>query len=85
MKRIIIGAISAVLGTISMLTILICAFNRMTEIHQYRGNILWFTIYGASDLPNSNSLFAGIPFTIGAVLFLIGLIILTIEYVRADK
>lgn len=84
MKRTIIGSVIMITGAIITLSLVIIAVPYASKITEWRGSKLWFTIFGAKDLANSQSLSMGLPFTIGIILFIIGLIILVMEYFNKD-
>lgn len=80
MRKIIIGSVFFISGVITSLSIIISAAFYATNITEWRGSKLWFAIFGAYDMEASQSLNLGLPFTIGLVLFTMGLIILLKEY-----
>ncbi|WP_152393336.1 hypothetical protein [Paenibacillus guangzhouensis] len=81
MKRTIIGATFLFMGSLISLAILIAAALYIPSITAWRGTKLWFAIYGANDMGNDvQSLFLGLPFTVGIVLFILGFIVLVFEY-----
>lgn len=85
MKRIVIGSVLMITGVIITLSLIITATFYVPNITQWRGSKLWFVIFGAKDLETSQSLFVGEPFTIGLILFIVGLIILAVEYFSTNK
>lgn len=86
MKRTIIGSVLMITGAIISLSLIIIATFYVSNITEWRGSKLWLAIYGAKDLGTTvQSLSVGIPFTVGLILFIIGLIILTIEYFSVKK
>lgn len=80
MKKSIIGSVLLFNGTMICLTIIILAALYSSSINTWRGTKFWFAIFGASDISNAQSLFLGIPFVIGLILFFFGLLVLIIEY-----
>lgn len=81
MKRTVIGSIFMTIGAIITLSLIIIAAHYVPVITEWRGSKIWFVIFGAKDLGSmAQSLFVGIPFTIGLILFAVGLIILIVEY-----
>lgn len=86
MKRTIIGSVIMITGAIISLSLIVIATFYVPNITQWRGSKLWFAIYGAKDLgATGQSLSVGVPFTVGLMLFIIGLIILAIEYFSVKK
>jgi len=85
MKRTVIGTVFMFIGLFICLTIIVLAIIQLPHIDTWRGQKLWFTIFGATDLGNSQSLFLGIPFVAGVILFLCGLLMLSIEYFNSRK
>ncbi|OPX83335.1 MAG: hypothetical protein A4E53_04676 [Pelotomaculum sp. PtaB.Bin104] len=69
-------------GVLTTLSIIIAAAIYVPSIKSWSGSKLWFAIFGARQYGNEavQSLFLGVPFTIGLGLTIIGLIILTKEY-----
>lgn len=86
MKRTVIGSVFMVSGIFITLSLIVIATFYVPEITQWRGSKLWFAIFGANDMGNAvQSLSVGIPFIIGLILFAIGLLILSIEYLKKDR
>lgn len=86
MKRTIIGTVLMITGAIISLSLIIIATFCVPNITEWRGSKLWFAIFGAKDLGATvQSLSVGVPFLVGLILFIIGLIILTIEYFSVKK
>lgn len=86
MKRTVIGSVLFITGTIINLSLIITATFYVPKITQWRGSKLWFAIFGAKDLGSGvQSLSVGLPFKIGLLLFIIGFIILVIEYFSVKK
>ncbi|HOV79936.1 MAG TPA: hypothetical protein PK728_07475 [Bacillota bacterium] len=82
MKRTIIGGIIMLSGVSTTLSLIIAAAIYVPSITAWSGSKLWFAIFGAKQYGNEvvQSLFLGVPFVIGLVLTVIGLIILLKEY-----
>lgn len=86
MKRTVIGSVFMVSGIFVTLSLIVIATFYVPEITQWRGSKLWFAIFGANDMGNAvQSLSVGIPFIIGIILFVMGLLILLIEYFKKDR
>lgn len=85
MKRVIIGSIFMLTGLIATLSLIIMAALYVPSITQWRGSKLWYAIFGAKDLGYTQSLSVGVPFVVGLILLLAGIIILSIEYFSKDK
>ena len=85
-KRTIIGSVLMITGAIITLSLIITATLYVPRITEWRGSKLWFVIFGAKDLGDTaQSLSVGVPFVVGLILFIIGLIILAIEYFNKDN
>ncbi|MEK8130401.1 hypothetical protein WMW72_21060 [Paenibacillus filicis] len=86
MKKTIIGGILTCTGTFISLAILIAAALYVPSITAWRGSKLWFAIFGTDSLGDQvvQSLFLGLPFTVGIVLFVLGLVVLAIEYFKKE-
>ena len=87
MKRTIIGGIILLTGTMISLAILIAAASYTPSITTWQGSKFWFAIFGTNDFGNEvvvESLFLGLPFIMGIILFILGLIILGMEYFRKE-
>jgi len=69
-------------GVSTTLSLIIAAAIYVPSITAWSGSKLWFAIFGAKQYGNEvvQSLFLGVPFVIGLVLTVIGLIILLKEY-----
>ena len=86
MKRTVIGSVLFISGLLITLSLIIVATFYTPHITTWRGAKLWFAIFGASDMgPNIQSLSVGLPFCIGFILFVVGLLILFIEYFDKDS
>jgi hypothetical protein len=88
MKKTIIGGILVLTGTLISLCMITAAALVFPSITSWSGsNKFWFIIFGAKQYGNevSHSLFLGFPFVVGIILFLIGLIVLGIEYCKKDN
>ncbi|MBC2723359.1 hypothetical protein [Desulfosporosinus sp.] len=82
MKRTIIGGILMLSGVLTILFIIIAASIYAPNVTSWSGSKLWFVIFGAKQYGNEvvQSLFLGIPFSIGLVLTIIGFLVLVKEY-----
>ena len=76
MKRTIIGSVFMGLGTMISLSIILVAALSIQNTQSWRGSRLLYTIF-STDLGQGQE--TGLPFIIGIILFLFGLIILLIE------
>lgn len=86
MKKVVIGGIFLFVGTLITLPILIAAALYIPNIYTWRGSKLWFAIFGSSEMGSSaDSLFLGIPFVVGMMLFAFGLVVLLIEYFKTPS
>jgi hypothetical protein len=86
MKRTIIGSVLLISGLLITLSLIITATLYVPKITEWRGSKLWFAIFGASDLGSTvQSLTVGVPFMIGLLLFIVGLLILIIEYFNKNS
>lgn len=86
MKRTIIGSVLLISGLLITLSLIITATVYVPKITEWRGSKLWFAIFGASDLGSTaQSLTVGVPFMIGLLLFIVGLLILIIEYFNKNN
>ena len=81
MKKIVIGAILAICGTIIDSVIILAASLYCSSLNSWSGSKLWYAIFGATHYGNEAnlSLNLGIPFIFGAILLLSGIVILFIE------
>jgi hypothetical protein len=79
MKKTIIGGLLMFHGTLICLTIITLASSVVPRISEWRGTKLWFVIFGAKDMNYTDSLFLGVPFLIGAVLFVFGLTVIILD------
>ncbi|WP_313757247.1 hypothetical protein [Tissierella sp.] len=81
-KKTIIGSVIMLSGVIIGMSIIIAAAFYAPSITSWNGSKLWYAIFGSRQYGNEvvQSLFLGIPFIIGIILAIIGLIILTVEY-----
>ncbi|UVI29269.1 hypothetical protein [Paenibacillus spongiae] len=87
MKRTIIGGLLFSSGALICLVILILAALHVPSITAWRGSKLWFAIFGTNEPMGNNevnSLFLGFPFIVGIVLFILGFIVLVVEYFKKD-
>ncbi|MGI6435678.1 MAG: hypothetical protein ACOX0F_10000 [Syntrophomonadaceae bacterium] len=82
MKKTVIGGILMLSGVITTIGIIVAAAIYAPSISSWSGSKLWFIIFGAKQYGNEviQSLFLGIPFIMGIVLVVVGLIILGKEY-----
>jgi len=85
MRKTVIGTVFMFNGLFVCLTIIVLAIMQLPHVDRWRGQKLWYTIFGATDIDNSQSLFLGIPFGIGSILFFCGLLVLSIEYFNTRK
>jgi hypothetical protein len=88
MKRTIIGGVLVLTGTMISLAIFIAAASYAPSITTWQGSKLWFAIFGANDFGKEvvvDSIFLGFPFIMGIILFILGLIVLGIEYFRKEE
>ena len=83
MKKTIIGAIFMICGTIIDVGILVAASIYATTLNSWVGSKLWYSIFGVATYGNEAnlSLNLGVPFIFGAIIILLGLIILISELV----
>ncbi|NQX61095.1 hypothetical protein [Paenibacillus qinlingensis] len=87
MKRTIIGGVLVLTGAMISLAIFIAAASYVPSIDTWQGSKLWFAIFGVNDFGKEvvvDSLFLGFPFIMGIILFILGLIVLAIEYFRKE-
>jgi hypothetical protein len=86
MKRTLIGGAFLLTGSLISLAIIIAAALYMPNITAWSGSKLWFAIFGARDMGNEvvQSLFLGFPFVVGLILFVLGFIVLVVEYIKND-
>lgn len=82
MKKTIIGGIIMLSGVLTTLSMIITAAIYVPNITTWSGSKLWYAIFGAKQYGSEvvQSLFLGVPFVLGLVLTVIGLIILVKEY-----
>ncbi|WP_374017452.1 hypothetical protein ABU162_25390 [Paenibacillus thiaminolyticus] len=85
MKKLLIGSVILFNGTMICLTLIILAALYSSSIDTWRGTKFWFAIFGATDISNAQSLFLGVPFVIGLMLFFFGLLVLIIEYFKKNN
>ena len=87
MKKVAIGSVLTVCGTIINCLIIVAASIQFGSVHSWRGSKFWYVIFG--DFPYkdnlSQSMDMGVPFILGLLLLLCGIIILAIEYFRKDS
>lgn len=86
MKKIIIGSVFMLSGIIISMGIIIAAVIYLPSINGWSGSKLWFAIFGAEAYGNqvSQSLFLGLPFSIGIILSITGLVILLKQYFHKE-
>jgi heme/copper-type cytochrome/quinol oxidase subunit 2 len=86
MKKTIIGGILIFTGTFISLAIILAAALFVPSITEWSGSKLWFAIFGAKQYGNEvvQSLFLGFPFVIGIMLFVIGFMVLVVEYFKKE-
>lgn len=88
MKKTIIGSVIMLSGVIIDMTLLLVASLYIPNITAWSGSSkLWFAIFGEKQYGNEvvQSLFLRLPFMIGIILTIIGLIILAIEYFNKEN
>lgn len=88
MKKTIIGGILVLTGTLISLCIIMAAALVFPDITAWSGsNKFWFIIFGSRQYGDDvlHSLFLGFPFVVGVLLFIIGLIIIGIEYYKKER
>jgi hypothetical protein len=74
--------------TMISLAILIAAATYAPSITAWQGSRLWFAIFGVNDFGQEvvvDSLFLGFPFILGIILFILGFILLGMEYFKKGK
>jgi len=82
MKKVIVGATLALCGTLIDCVIIISASIYCSTLNSWVGSKLWYAVFGANHYGNETnlSLNLGVPFVLGTVLLLCGIVLLTIEY-----
>jgi len=86
MKKTVIGSVIMITGAVIDLSLIIEASLYLPKMTEWSGSRLWFAIFGSRDFGDvAQSLSVGVPFIIGFILFVTGLIILAKEYFSADK
>lgn len=88
MKRTIIGGFIMLFGVLITLSIILTAAIYVPSIDSWSGQSkLWFAIFGAKNFGNEvvQSLFLGVPFIIGLLFSIVGLLILGREYFTNTK
>jgi hypothetical protein len=87
MKKTVIGGILMLSGVLTTLSIIITAALYVPSITTWSGSKLWYAIFGSRQYGNEavQSLFLGVPFQIGIILAIVGLIILGREYFDDKK
>ena len=82
MKRTIIGGFIMVGGLFTTLTIILVAAMYIPSMTSWSGSQLWYAIFGGKQYGDDvvQSLFLGIPFVVGLLLLILGLVILVMEY-----
>jgi len=85
-KKILIGGILMCNGALISLAVLIAAALYVPNITAWSGTKLWYAIFGAKQYGNEvvQSLSLGFPFVVGTILFILGLIVVVIEYFKID-
>lgn len=83
MKKTVIGTVFMLSGLITVVSLIITAALYAPKLTEWRGPKLWFAIFGASDL--NQGLFIGVPFVIGLMIFIIGAVMLLVEYFNDKK
>ncbi|RAV17747.1 hypothetical protein [Paenibacillus contaminans] len=86
MKKTFIGGILMFTGALISLAILITAALYVPQITAWRGSKLWYAIFGAEQFGNeaAQSLSLGFPFVLGVILFVLGLVVLILEYFKKE-
>ncbi|SEB92298.1 hypothetical protein [Paenibacillus sp. GP183] len=86
MKKTLIGSILMFTGALISSAIFITAALYVPNITNWQGSRLWYAIFGAKQYGNEvvQSLFLGVPFIVGIILFVLGLIVLVVEYFKKD-
>ncbi|WP_353097101.1 hypothetical protein [Tissierella praeacuta] len=87
MKKTIIGSVILLSGVIIDMTLIMAAAFYTPSMTAWSGLKLWYAIFGAKKYGNGvvESLFLGVPFVIGIMLIIIGLIILSVEYYNKEN
>jgi hypothetical protein len=85
MKRTVIGGFIMIGGLFTTLTIILMAMMYMPSMTSWTGSQLWYAIFGEKQYHGFGheavqSLFLGIPFVVGLLLTILGLVILAMEY-----
>ncbi len=80
MKRTIIGAALALCGAIIDTGIVLAAAVYAANVTSWQGSLFWYALFGDRYQADAG-LRLGIPFVVGAVLLLLGLILLIVELV----
>ncbi|MDF2673786.1 MAG: hypothetical protein K0R09_2051 [Clostridiales bacterium] len=86
MKKTIIGSVFMLSGVIITISIIIAGASYASSITSWSGSKLWYIIFGAQRYGNEavQSLYLGVPFIIGIILSIIGLVILYKEYYNKE-
>ncbi|MEK4438963.1 hypothetical protein [Paenibacillus sp. FSL K6-2862] len=86
MKKVIIGGILMLTGSLISLGIILAAALYVPSITAWSGSRLWYAIFGTKQYGDEvvQSLSLGFPFSVGVILFIIGLIVLVREYFIKD-
>lgn len=86
MKRTVIGSVLTLAGTGIIGCLFIAAVLFVPNMSSWEGTRVWYAIFGSgtyeADLKQSMAL--GLPFTIGVLIFVLGIVILAIEYFRPE-
>ena len=82
MKRTVIGGFIMIGGLFTTLTIILVAMTYIPSMTSWSGSKLWYAIFGGRQYGNEavQSLFLGLPFVVGLLLTILGLVILVMEY-----
>ncbi|WP_213996140.1 hypothetical protein [Tepidanaerobacter syntrophicus] len=69
------------------MTLIMAAAFYAPSITAWSGSKLWYAIFGGKQYGNEvvQSLFLGVPFIIGIILSIIGLVILAVEYSNKEN
>lgn len=88
MKRIIIGGFVMLGGLMVTLTIILSGAIYAPSITEWSGGSkLWFAIFGEQQYGDEpvQSLFLGLPFVVGLLFTVLGLVIIGYEYFKSFK
>jgi hypothetical protein len=82
MKRTVIGGFIMLGGLLTTLTIIVVAATYIPSMTSWSGSQLWYAIFGGKQYGGDvvQSLFLGLPFVVGLLMSILGLVILVMEY-----